>query len=100
MPRPEEDDIRQALFKVIEALKEPGEAPGGFAEPDLLPVEAEWTGYRVGATKQSHEVRIPEQQKYTEMMKEVTSPTTVLYFHGGAYYLIRTQQVTDQQPRS
>ncbi|PMD55668.1 uncharacterized protein K444DRAFT_616725 [Hyaloscypha bicolor E] len=88
MPRPEEDDIRQALFKVIEALKEPGEAPGGFAEPDLLPVEAEWTGYRVGATKQSPEVRIPEQQKYTEMMKEVTSPTTVLYFHGGAYYLM------------
>jgi acetyl esterase/lipase len=88
MPRPEEDDIRQALFKVIEALKEPGEAPGGFAEPDLLPVEAEWTGYRAGATKQSPEASIPEQQKYTEMMNEVTSPTTVLYFHGGAYYLM------------
>ena len=88
MARPEEDDIRQALFKVIEALKEPGEAPGGFAEAGLLPVEAEWTGYRAGATKQSAELRISEEQKYTEMMKEVISPTTILYFHGGAYYLM------------
>jgi acetyl esterase/lipase len=88
MPRPEEDDIRQALFKVIEAMKEPGEAAGGYTEPELLPVEAEWTGYRAGATKQSAELKIPEEQKYTEMMKEVTSPTTILYFHGGAYYLM------------
>lgn len=88
MPKPAEDDIRQALFKAIEALKEPGEGPGGYQEPELLPVEAEWTGYRAGATKQSTELKIPENQKYEELMKEVTSPATVLYFHGGAYYLM------------
>ncbi|TVY20082.1 Esterase [Lachnellula arida] len=88
MPKPEDDDIRQALFKAIEALKEPGEAAGGYKEPELVPVEAEWTGYRAGATEKSAELKIPEEQKYAEMMKEVTSPTTVLYFHGGAYFLM------------
>ena len=88
MPKPEEDDIRQALFKAIETLKDPGDAPGGYKESELLPVEAEWTGYRAGATKQSVELKIPEEQKYAEMMREVSSPTTVLYFHGGAYYLM------------
>ncbi|KAF4629470.1 hypothetical protein G7Y89_g8673 [Cudoniella acicularis] len=88
MPTPEEDDVRQALFKAIEGLKEPEEAEGGFTLPELLPVEAEWTGNRAGAAKHSAELKIPEQQKYTEMMREVYSPTTILYFHGGAYYLM------------
>jgi hypothetical protein len=88
MPIPSEDDIRQGLFKAIEGLKEPGEAPGGYKEPELLPVEAEWTGYRAGATKQSTRLKLPEEQQYTELMKEVTSPVTILYFHGGAHYLM------------
>ena len=29
-----------------------------------------------------------ERERYDEMMKEVTSPATVLYFHGGAYWLM------------
>ena len=37
MPIPSEEDIRLALFKAIEGLKEPGEAPGGYKEPELLP---------------------------------------------------------------
>jgi len=88
LPKPDDDDIRQALFKAIEELKEPGEAPGGYKEPDLLPVEAEWTGYRAGATKKSVELKIPEAEKYTKLMREVSLPTTILYFHGGAYYLM------------
>ncbi|CAM6095876.1 unnamed protein product [Calypogeia fissa] len=88
LPAPEEDSIRQCLFHAIEALKEPGEAPGGYIKPELKPVEAEWTGYREAATKKSPELKISEAEKYEEMMKEVTSPTTILYFHGGAYYLL------------
>jgi hypothetical protein len=80
MPKPEEDYIRQAVFRAVEGLKEPGEAAGGYTEPELLPVAAEWTGYRAGATKQSVELKVSEKQKYTEMMREVSSPTTVLYF--------------------
>ncbi|KAG0649820.1 AB hydrolase superfamily [Hyphodiscus hymeniophilus] len=88
MPIPSEDDIRQGLFRAIEGLKDPGEASGGYKEPELLPVEAEWTGYRAGATKQSTRLKIAEEQQYKELMREVTSPVTVLYFHGGAHYLM------------
>ncbi|RFU35401.1 hypothetical protein B7463_g991, partial [Scytalidium lignicola] len=88
MPQPEEEDVRQALFKAIEALKESGAAPGGYTEPELLPVEAEWTGYRAGATEDSDQPEISESAKYQEMMKEASSPTTILYFHGGGYYLM------------
>ena len=88
IPRPKEDDIRQALFTAIEALKEPSTQTGGYTEPELLPVSAEWTGYRSGATKNSAELRASEEEKYKELMKEVSSPATVLYFHGGAYYLM------------
>ncbi len=87
-PRPPEDDIRVALFKAIEGLKQPGDPIGGFKEPELLPVEAEWTGYRAEATKQSAQLNVSEEQKYKEMMREVSSLTTILYFHGGAYYLM------------
>ncbi|KAH8598973.1 alpha/beta hydrolase fold-domain-containing protein [Bisporella sp. PMI_857] len=88
MPVPSEDNIKVALFKAIEGLKEPGDKSGGYREPELLPVEAEWTGYRAGATKNSNELRCSEEMKYQEMMKDITSKTTVLYFHGGAYYLM------------
>lgn len=88
MPAPAEDDIRQSLFQIIEAMKEPGEAVGGYKQPDMVPVEAEWTGYRAGATKKSVELKISEEEKYKELMKEVSSPTTILYFHGGAHYLM------------
>ncbi|KAH7380842.1 acetyl-hydrolase-like protein [Cadophora sp. MPI-SDFR-AT-0126] len=88
MPKPQEDDVRQKLFKAIEGLREEGDGEGGFMEPELRDVEAEWVGYRAGATKASVELKIPEKQKYEELMKEVGSPTTVLYFHGGAYYLM------------
>lgn len=88
MPVPPEDSLRQTLFSAIEALKEPGEPKGGFTEPEMVPVEAEWTGYRAGATTDSVELRISEAEKYKEMMREVSSSATVLYFHGGAYYLM------------
>lgn len=91
MPVPAEDDVRKALFQAIEETANPGEATDAFTLPEIVPVEAEWTGYRAGATKQSVELSgIGEEGKYREMMKEVEKPTTVLYFHGGAYYLSKS----------
>jgi acetyl esterase/lipase len=88
LPVPKEDDVRQALFKTIDRLKDSGEASGGYLEPQLLPVEAEWTGYRADATPSSLLPDISEEEKYKEMMREVSSPATVLYLHGGALYLM------------
>lgn len=88
LPVPPEYAIRQVLFSAIEGLKDEGQPKGGFTEPDLQPLEAEWTGYRADATPSSPEPDISEEKKYTELMKEVSSPATILYFHGGAMYLM------------
>ncbi|KAI2622008.1 Alpha/Beta hydrolase protein [Hypomontagnella submonticulosa] len=86
---PPEEGIRDALLAAIDAMGDPsakGLTPS-FKIPDIVPVEAEWTGYRAAATKDSTPPAIPEEEKYREMMKECTNPATILYFHGGAYYL-------------
>ncbi|POS87887.1 hypothetical protein EPUL_000410 [Erysiphe pulchra] len=87
LPSPPEDSIRQVLFNTIEKLKKPEEAIGGYTEPELLPVEGEWTGYRANASAKAPELKISEEKKYEEMMREVTSKITILYIHGGALYL-------------
>lgn len=84
----EDDDVRKAVFEAIEGLKEPGDAPRGYREPELRPVEAEWTAYRADAAKDAPLPDVSEREKYDAMMREVSSPTTVLYFHGGGYYLM------------
>lgn len=82
---PPEDDIRQILFKSIDEMKIGNEA---YTKPELLPVEAEWTGHRAGASENEPELPISETEKYEHLMKEVTSNVTILYFHGGAYYMM------------
>lgn len=88
LPKPAEDDIRDALFGAVDSLKEAGQGELAYTKPSLEDVTAEWTGYRGNATKSSPELSISEEQKYTEMMKEVSAPATILFFHGGAYYLM------------
>lgn len=82
IPTPPEVGIREALFKAIESLKETGSPAGGYMEPERRPVEGEWTGYRARVSKKAPEPSISEEQKYAELMKEVSEPTTILYFHG------------------
>lgn len=93
-PVPPEPSIRDCVIRTVESMRAPN-TDGTTLEPlkdvnwpDLVPVEAEWTGYRAGATAQSRLPPITEAEKYVEMMKEVKTQTTVLYFHGGAYFLM------------
>lgn len=86
-PPPPEAGARDALGRALEALREqPGPAP--IAVPGYVPVEAEWTGYRAAAGPNDRPPAISESEKYRELTKECTAPTTVLYLHGGAYYLL------------
>jgi len=82
LQKPEENDVREALVKAIEGLKEGGET---YTLPVLKPVEAEWTGYRSDVDANAPELDISEEEKYENLMKEVKSDVTILYFHGGAY---------------
>lgn len=93
-PTPPDDSIRDVIIRTVESMR-PSSADGtrppplkDIQWPEAVPVEAEWTGYRKNATSSSTLPPILELEKYVELMREVTSPVTVLYFHGGAYYLM------------
>ena len=82
---PPKDDIRQALFQAIEGIEGPNKIPTKYKKPELLPVTAEWTGY---CSQSVSKKGWTDRQKYRGIMHEAKSQVTVLYFHGGAYYLM------------
>lgn len=85
-PRSDDETLRDAVFKAIDDMK-PGEVT--YTKPELVDTEVEWTGFRPDAGKEESLPDISEQEKYQGLMAEPTrtSETTILYFHGGAYYL-------------
>ena len=85
-PAPD-NDVRDA---VIRGIKELGDGSEKYDLPTVADVQGEWTGYRAGADKKAPRPSLPggEKEHYDNMMKEVTSPVTILYFHGGAYILM------------
>lgn len=84
---PPENHIRDILLAVIDTMREDRSGAGLSGIPEIAPIEAEWTGYREKATPDTTLPPISEAEKYEEMMKECKSSPTILYFHGGAYYL-------------
>ena len=84
-PAPEEEDALSTLTTAIDALKTGGET---YTTPPVVPVEAEWTGYRAGVDAKAPRPELSEQEHYNKLMSEVISKVTVLYFHGGALYLM------------
>jgi len=86
-PEPVGSSVRDILHRALKDLRDPGLGAFEFDMPELKPVEAEWTGYRKEASADERPPDVSEQAKYQKMMEEVTSPTTILYLHGGAYYL-------------
>ncbi|CAG5150528.1 uncharacterized protein ALTATR162_LOCUS2690 [Alternaria atra] len=83
---PEEDDVRQMMFKAIDDMSTGDET---WTKPEQRPLEAEWNGYRADAKDDEPEpVDMSEEAKYQSLMKETKSKVTLLYFHGGAMYLL------------
>ena len=76
---------REAL---VRAIRELGDGQETYSLPEVTNVEGEWTGYRSGVDKNTPEPEISEKLKYARMMSEVKSKVTILYFHGGAYYMM------------
>jgi acetyl esterase/lipase len=86
LPVPAEDDVRELLFQAIADM---GTGAETWTKPAATPLEGEWNGYRAGARDDEPEpAELSEQQKYDALMKEVSSDVTLLYFHGGAMYLL------------
>ncbi|KAJ5674037.1 hypothetical protein N7462_009476 [Penicillium macrosclerotiorum] len=84
LPQPE-FDVRDAVLRAIEDLKTGDET---YDVPAIAAVEAEWTGYRKEVGKYTPPPDISEAEKYRELRKESPSDMTILYFHGGAYFLM------------
>ncbi|KAJ5332078.1 hypothetical protein MYU51_017021 [Penicillium brevicompactum] len=84
LPQPEVD-VRDAVLHAIETLKTGDET---YDIPEALPVEGEWTGYRAGVGKHTAEPDLSEAEKYAKLREESPSDMTILYFHGGAYFLL------------
>ncbi|KAL2787237.1 lipase/esterase [Aspergillus keveii] len=82
---PPENALRDVLFTAIRSL---GTRTEKFSEPLSEPITAEWTGYRANASAKTSEPAISEAEKFRCLMGEVKSDVTVLYFHGGSYYLM------------
>lgn len=88
IPAPKEDQegLRDAVFQAIDAM---ADGNVDYTRPGLVDTEVEWTGFRPTAGKSETMPDISEEEKYKRLMAEPTrtSETTILYFHGGAYYL-------------
>ena len=87
IPAPEDDGSREAVFRAIEEM---GDGTETYVRPESADLRAEWIGHR-GEAKSDEEALpdISEEERYAKLMAEPErkSKTTVLYFHGGAYYL-------------
>jgi hypothetical protein len=78
--------IEQAMVKAIEYL---GGAAYEGNVPEIVDVEAEWTGYRGGVSYLARRPDMPEYEHYRKLMQEVESDSpTILYFHGGAFWFV------------
>ena len=82
---PPEEDVRNILITVVEEMKSGVEI---YTVPRIAPVEAEWTGYRANVDSNRPRLDLSEKQHYERLMSEVKSDVTILYFHGGAFFLM------------
>lgn len=86
IPVPQNESVREATFKAIADM---GDGTETYTKPDLAPLNVEWTGFRSKAKPDELLPAGSEEFRYAQLMSEPTrtSKTTILYFHGGAYYL-------------
>ncbi|KAK6341504.1 hypothetical protein TWF696_008576 [Orbilia brochopaga] len=88
IPAPTGPETRQYVVDIINSMIPPDEQYD-WPVPTLPTASAEWTGYRANVAKDAPQPpNMSEGDKYAAMMKEVTSPVTVFYVHGGAMYLM------------
>lgn len=81
-PPPPEDDMRQAMFAVVKHLRSGNEI---IDWPTMTPVEVEWIGQRALDEQAIPKSLFSEKDKFSKLMRHVSSRVTILYIHGGAY---------------
>jgi acetyl esterase/lipase len=87
IPKPTEQTIPEVIFQAIEDM---GDGREEYTKPDVASFEAEWIGFRADAKDEEEEApELGEKEKYELLMQDETrtSSCTVLYLHGGGYYM-------------
>ena len=82
LPAPREDAI---LGVVLDCIKELGNGHEDFTPPSTADVKVQWSGFRKGVEQKEPEPDISEREKFEKLMRDTSSPTTILYAHGGFY---------------
>ena len=77
---PAENDACQI---VLDAIGDLGTGKEQYTVPALNDVRAQWTGFRAGVAAKEPEPKLSEVDKFLYLNKEVRTPTTILYAHGG-----------------
>ncbi|KAK7557408.1 acetyl-hydrolase-like protein [Phyllosticta citricarpa] len=84
---PPEDDARQKLLQAVEELKITGKET--YKVPEAVDITGEWHGLRAGVKPDTPEPNdLSEEAKYQNLVAETTSDAVVLYFHGGAFFIM------------
>lgn len=74
---------------VVGAIGELGDGKEEYTRPTVAPIAAEWIGHRADAKDDEPQPDLTASETYERLMAEPSrkSKTTILYFHGGAYYM-------------
>lgn len=96
IPSPPEPVLRDAICT---AIKELGDGSETYTLPEFAGVEAEWTGYQKGVPANEPRPDRSEQDHYKKLMENISTPVTILYFHGGAYFTMDPVTVRDTTSR-
>ena len=85
IPPPKEDYLRTLLLRVIDEL---ADGNGPCTRPQSKAIDLQWTGYRTGVGRDTPELPISEQEKYTGLMKDISSPLVIMFVYGGAFLCV------------
>jgi hypothetical protein len=69
---------------IEEAIKILGDGSETYDIPECVDIQGEWVGHRSGADKSTVEPKIPEEEKYNRLVKELENDSVLYYAHGGA----------------
>lgn len=84
LPCPAEDDLRQALFDVIEDL---GDGSVLYSRPIMATVPGEWVGRRKSTNDKPS--GLTPVQAYDLLSEDLDSALNILYVHGGAFSYVQ-----------
>ena len=84
-PAAGDNHLLRLITDSISSLGDGGSGHENYTLPPVVPVSAEWVGWRSGISAKEPEPLVSEEQKYKSILKDVSSSVTVFYLFGGNF---------------